>query len=137
LLTAAGTPIPDIVALAATLTNDGVVHIPGSTGTGVFAVATVNVGTSGTITATVDTGDVSLPATLTICETNPTAGTCIAAPASNVTTQINTNATPTFGLFVLGNGSVPFNPARNRILVRFLDPQGVTHGATSVAVQTQ
>jgi hypothetical protein len=137
LLTAAGTPIPDIVALAATLRNDGVVGIPGSTGTGVFAVATVNVGASGAITAMADTGGETLPVTLTICETNPTSGTCIAAPASNVTTQINANATPTFGLFVLGNGTVSFDPARRRIFVRFLDPQGVTRGATSVAVQTQ
>ena len=48
LLSASNTPVPDIVALAATPTNDGIVNIPGTSGTGVFAVATVNVGASGT-----------------------------------------------------------------------------------------
>ena len=44
LLSASATPVPDIVALAATLNNDGIVNIPGTHGTGIFAVATVNVG---------------------------------------------------------------------------------------------
>ena len=34
---ASATPVPDIVALAATLDHDGVVKIPGAPGTGVFA----------------------------------------------------------------------------------------------------
>jgi hypothetical protein len=34
----------------------------------------VNVGTSGTITATADTGNVSLPVSLTLCETTPQQG---------------------------------------------------------------
>ena len=48
--------MPDVVALAATVSNDGVVSIPGASGTGVFAVATVNVGGGGTITATKNGG---------------------------------------------------------------------------------
>ena len=47
LLSASDTPVPDIVALAVTLSNDGIVNIPGTNGTGAFAVATVNVGASG------------------------------------------------------------------------------------------
>jgi hypothetical protein len=54
-----------------------------------------------------------------------------------VTTQINTNATPTFGIFVQGNGTVPFDPAANRVFVRFKDGGNVTRGSTSVAVRTQ
>ncbi len=46
LLSASASPVPDIVALAATVNNDGIVNIPGPTGTGAFAVATVNVGSS-------------------------------------------------------------------------------------------
>jgi hypothetical protein len=46
------------------------------------------------------------------------------------------NATPTFAIFAQGNGVVPFDPANNRIVVRFKDGGGVT-GATSVPVRTQ
>jgi len=137
LFSASSTPVPDIVALAATLNSDGIVNIPGSTGTGVFAVATVNVGASATITASADTGGATLPVNINLCETNPTTGQCISAIGSSVTTQINANATPTFGIFVAGSGNVPFDPAANRISVRFKDSGGVTRGATSVAVRTQ
>jgi hypothetical protein len=137
LFSASATPVPDIVALAATLTNDGIVNIPGTTGIGAFAVATVNVGTSGSITASADTGSAALPVNIFLCETNPTTGQCISALGSSVTTQINANATPTFAIFAQGSGAVPFDPATNRIFVRFKDSGGMTRGSTSVAVRTQ
>ena len=137
LLSASATPVPDVVALAVTSTNDGIVNIPGATGTGAFAVATVNVGASGNITATADTGGASLPVNIFICQTNPGTGACLTSPAGSVTTTINANATPTFAVFVQGNGTVPFDPATNRIFVRFKDSGGVTRGSTSVAVRTQ
>jgi FG-GAP-like repeat len=137
LFSASSTPVPDIVALAATTTNDGIVNIPGTNETGAFAVATVNVGTTGTITASADTGIASLPVNIFLCETNPATGQCISGIGQNVTTQINANATPTFGIFVQGTGNVPFDPAANRIFVRFKDGGGVTRGSTSVAVRTE
>jgi hypothetical protein len=137
LLSASNTPVPDIVSLAATTTNDGIVNIPGTNGTGAFAVATVNVGASGNITASADTGSASLPMVINLCETNPANGQCISAIGPTVTTQINANATPTFGIFLQGNGNVPFDPAVNRIFVRFKDGGNVTRGSTSVAVRTQ
>jgi hypothetical protein len=136
LLSASLTPIPDIVALAATTTNDGIVNIPGTNGTGAFAVATVNVGASGSITASADTGGLTLPVNISLCQTDPATGQCISAIGPSVTTQINANATPTFGIFVQGNGNVPFDPAANRIFVRFKDSGAVTRGSTSVAVRT-
>ena len=42
LLSASTTPAPDIVTLGATFGGDGIVNIPEATGTGAFAVATVN-----------------------------------------------------------------------------------------------
>jgi hypothetical protein len=51
-----------------------------------------------------------------------------------VTQLINANATPTFGIFVQGIRNVPFDPATNRIFVRFKDSGAVTGGSTSVAV---
>jgi hypothetical protein len=125
------------VALAATPTKDGIVNISGTNGTGVFAVATVNVGASGSISASADIGEAALAVNISLCQTNPANGQCISAIGSSVTTQINTNATPTFGIFVQGVGNVPFNPAANRIFVRFQDAGGVTRGATSVAVRTE
>src|SRR5580704_8078908 len=136
LLSASTTPVPDIVALAAS-GDPGIVDIPGATGTGVFAVATVNVGASASITATANTGTASLPVTLSLCETNPASGACLAPPAASVSTTINANGTPTFGIFVTGSGTVAFAPATNRITVQFTDGSGVVRGATSVAVRTQ
>ena len=137
LLSVSATPVPDIVALAATPTNDGIVNIPGATGTGAFALATVNVGASGSITASADTGSATLPVNIFLCQTNPANGQCISAIGPNVTTQINANATPTFGIFIQGTRNVSFNPVDNRIFVRFRDSGAVTRGSTSVAVRTQ
>ena len=64
-------------------------------------------------------------------------GACLSPPASSMTTTINANATPTFGIFVAGTGNVAFNAATNRIFVRFKDAGAVTRGSTSVAVRTQ
>ena len=137
LFSASNTPVPDIVALAATPTGDGIVDLPGSLGANAFAVATVNVGSQDSITASADTGTAALPLTLSICESNPATAECLSAPAASVTTSINAGATPTFSIFVMGTGTVPFDPANNRIFVRFEDAGGVTRGSTSVAVRTQ
>jgi hypothetical protein len=137
LLSGSTTPVPDIVALAATSQNDGILHIAGTSGSNAFAVATVNVGASAQITATVNTGAVTLPLAIALCQTDPTSGQCLSPPASSVTTMVNANATPTFGIFATASGSVPFDPANKRIFVQFGDAGGVVRGSTSVAVQTQ
>jgi len=137
LLSASAIPVPDIVALAATATRDGIVNISGATGAGAFAVATVNVGASGSIIASADTGNAALPVNIFLCQTEPSTGQCISAIGSSVVTTINADATPTFGIFVQGNGNVPFDPAGNRIFVRFRDSGAGTRGSTSVAVRTQ
>jgi hypothetical protein len=137
LLSASFSAIPDIVALAATLTNDGIVNVPGATASGAFAVATVNVGSTASITASADTGAAVLPVVLSLCETSPATGLCVSTVGPTVTTQIDAGETPTFGIFVQGTGDIPFDPATNRIFVRFKDAGGVTRGSTSVAVRTQ
>jgi hypothetical protein len=55
LFSASATPVADIVALAATLNNDGIVNVLGPNGTGVFAVAAVNVGAGDSLTVSADT----------------------------------------------------------------------------------
>jgi streptogramin lyase len=135
-LSASTTPVPDIVALAAT-SDPGYVDIPGATGMGLFAVATVNLGADGTITAAADSGTANLPVTVTVCQTNPATGVCMAAAAATVTTDIPPNATPTFGIFVTGSAAIADMPGVNRIFVTFTDAGGVLRGETSVAVRTQ
>jgi hypothetical protein len=55
----------------------------------------------------------------------------------SVRTQINGSDTSTFAFFVQGSAMIPFDPASNRILVRFKDAGGVTRGVTSVALRAQ
>lgn len=141
LFSASDTAVPDVVALAATLNGDGIVNLPGASGTGVFAVATVNVGLGGPITATANTGGVSLPVTLSMCQTDPLTGCCLAGcivpTTTSIPTTIDANATPSFGIFVQGTGTVPFDPAVNRIFVSFADTGGgAVRGSTSAAVRT-
>ena len=137
LLSASATPVPDVVALAATESNDGILHIPGNSGSNAFAVATVNLGASAMITAAVNTGAVSLPLAISICQTDPTTGQCLAAAGPSAATVITGGATPTFGIFVAAIAGVPFLPATNRIFVEFSDANEVVRGSTSVAVETQ
>lgn len=136
LLSVESTQPPDIVALAATPTNDGVLRVNGTGSAGAFVVASVNLGVSAPITVSVDTGDIALPILMQICQTNPTTGACLSPPAATATTTIAGNATPTFGLFVTANSALPFFPANVRAFVRFKEASGKTRGGTSVALST-
>lgn len=138
LLSSSSTAVPDVIALAATVNNDGIVNIPGTSGVGAFAVATANVGASGTISVSADTGTSSVPVVLLVCETNSSTGACLSQPAVSVTTTISTGGTPTFAVFARSAGTaIPLNAAINRIFVRFRDGTNSVRGATSVAVRTQ
>ncbi|HVJ51833.1 MAG TPA: hypothetical protein VM689_05190 [Aliidongia sp.] len=130
------TPIPDIIALNATATQDGIVDLPGNVGVNAFALATTNLGASATITAEPFLSTAGLPVNLSICQTDPATSACLAPPAPTVTTLINTGDTPTFSVFVSGNGNVPFDPVANRINVFFVQ-NNLISGLTSVAVRTQ
>jgi hypothetical protein len=137
LLSASTTGTPDVVALAATIKNDGIVHLTGSPLVGAFAVATVDLGISGSITVGANTGSATLPLTITMCQTNPSTGQCLQTPSATVATSIANKATPTFGIFVAASTQVPLDPANSRIFVTFTDSGGAVRGETSVAVTTQ
>jgi virginiamycin B lyase len=137
LLAASATPVPDVIALGATATNDQTLHITGSTGSGAFAVASINLGAGDTMTVGADTGVSGIPVSISLCQTNPQSGQCISAIGPSVTTQINPNDTPTFGIFVTALDTVNFDPTDNRINVSFFDSTGTQRGGTSVAVETQ
>jgi YVTN family beta-propeller protein len=130
------TPTQDIIALAATAPQPGVVTVPLSTGAGAFAIATYNVGIAGTLTVSADTGAASLPINLALCPTDPATARCVQAPAASFQQSFAANAASTFSVFVGASGAIPFSPGASRIFVRFTDANGVTHGSTSVAVDT-
>ncbi|HEV2676790.1 MAG TPA: hypothetical protein VGV37_19850 [Aliidongia sp.] len=132
LFSASAQATPDVIALVAAPSGDGVLRIQGN-GANAFAVAVSNVGAAGTITASVDTGDATLPITASICQTG-TGGQCLGAAGSTASLSLAASATATFGVFVQANGQLPFAPANARIYVRFADAGQTVRGATSVAV---
>ncbi len=134
LMSASASATPDIVALAATPTANGIVDVPGNNGASAFAIATVNVGVAGNITATAESSDATLPLALFICDTN-SSGACLSPPSSAATKVIAAGETSTYTVFVNGAGSIALDPANHRVIVRFKDAGGVTRGSTSVAVR--
>ena len=132
--------VADIIALAATVLNDGIVRIHPTTGAGAFSVATVNVGDGASLQVTADTGSAMLPVQLSLCETNPATGVCInpVTPTTDpVIVTIGANETSTFSVFVASGENVPLDPVNGRVFVRFRDGAGMSRGATSVAVSTE
>jgi hypothetical protein len=140
LFSASATPVADVVALAATPNNNGIVDLTwtGAGSAGVFAVATVNMGTEDVLTVSADSGDAELPVSIAVCQTEPQTSTCLLSPEQSVTTPIPAGATPTFGVFVMAPNvtDIPLIPQTNRVFVRFKGKNGVTRGLTSVAVWT-
>jgi hypothetical protein len=135
LLSASVTPVADILALASTLTNDGVVRLPGATGSNAFAVSVSNAGSAETITAEPKPAG-ALPLVMSICQTNAS-GACLSSPAPTTTSSLGANSTATYSVFVTGTGDVPFDPANNRINILYKDAGNTVRGATGVAVTTQ
>ena len=138
LLTSSESGIPDMVTLAATFENSGYSEIEGAEGTGVFSVATSNVGEAGDVTVTADSGAAGPGVNILLCETDPITGQCTnpEIPASSVSTFAEASSTQTFAVFVQGNGqTVVDNAAVNRAFVRF-ESNNVTTGLTSVALRT-
>ena len=149
LVSASTTRTPDVVALAATASHDGILEtsISGAMATafatlpsrkasvlrhrGAFAVAAVNVGAAGVMTATARTTG-GPPVALAVLETDPATGAVI---GGNVK-PMAVNQTATFSVFALGE-SVLFDPATNRVVVEFLDEAGVVRGSTSVAITSR
>jgi YVTN family beta-propeller protein len=130
-------PVVDIIALAATTSNNGVVTVPFSqNGAAAFAVASFNAGAAGSLTISTGTGDASLPIAVTLCQTVPSTGQCQSPPAATLPIDAAAKATQTFSFFVTASGEVPFAPGTSRIFVHFLDASGTSHGSTSVAVTT-
>jgi streptogramin lyase len=130
-------PVPDMIAVGLTPSNDGFAHTGGNSGTGLFALATDNIGASASLTARVRLSNPSLPISATICKTNSTTGACLTPAAATATSTVNTNDTGTWTAFLLATGAVNADPAHNRAFVEFVDAGGIVRGSTSTAVTTQ
>jgi murein DD-endopeptidase MepM/ murein hydrolase activator NlpD len=137
LLTFDPNPVPDMIAIGLTPSNDGFAHTGGPSGTGVFAIASANIGASAQITARVRLSNSTMPINSTICQTNPNTGQCLVTPAPTVTTTINQNQNTTWGAFLQATGAIAPDPANFRAFVEFLDANGIVRGSTSTAVTTQ
>ncbi len=132
LLSSSADPTADIVALAATVDGAGTLTAQEGSGSA-FSVASFNVGATANVTVTPRAQGAPLDA-LSICETDPATGACLNTAAASVTLSIPQNGTPTFSVFMQNNTSVGFDPAGNRISVRFTEA-GIVRGSTSVAVR--
>ncbi len=132
LFSASSQPVADLIALAATASNDGVVQT-NTTGAGAFSVASVNLGAAAALTASVSGTNATVPLALSICPTD-LSGNCLQPAADTATLTVAANATPTFSVFVQAAELIAFDPANTRVRVVFTDSGGVVRGATSVAV---
>lgn len=135
LVTAEALQPPDVIALAATVDNNGIVSLPAGGGSGFFSVASVNVGAPGDFVVRPVVTGTALDG-VSICETNPVSGDCLGVAGTSVIVGIAGGDTPTFAVFVSHSADVPFLPGVNRLLVRFEDAGGVVRGRTSVAVRS-
>ena len=138
LLSSDASPVADVIALAATVTNDGIAQLDPASGAGFFALASINVGAAADISVAVDTGGVSLPVAIELCQTNPLDGQCTnpTTPSTDaVDLFVGANETPTFTIIVTASETVALDPANHRLFVRFRDASGSVRGATSVAVE--
>lgn len=133
-------PTPDVIALSATTSADGVVVLPQRASANAFTVATVNLGAEGPVRVTAIRTNTQQPVSIAICETDPLTSQCT-SPSTPVVGELALNmpagSTKTFGLFVNGTDDLEFDPAQNRVFVRFTDASGAIRGATSVALRTR
>lgn len=127
-------PTADVVAVAATLTNDGIAVIPRDSGFGLMALATTNVGVDATITAQpVDLA--GLDGVILICETDQDTADCIETPAASSTGLLAQDGTRTYSVFVNANTRLFLDATNNRTAVEFIDEFGNVRGATSIAIE--
>lgn len=124
---------PDLIAIARTPSENGIVEVPPGEA-GVFVVASSNLGGSARVTVSARSLDPELPATGLVCQTDPESSACMNPRAKTVTLDIEAGGTPTFAVFVRTEEITPFLPEQRFALQ--MHAGGQLRGATSVAVRS-
>ncbi len=126
LLNVSAVPTPDILVIGESLTADGYVRIPTAGARQPAAIAAVNIGAAGNVTVTANTGDISLPVILNLCETDAN-GVCTGPRAESLEVAFATDQIRTFNIFVQSDGrhGVANLPGLARVYFEF----GVTPAA--------
>lgn len=130
-------PVPDLIAVSATPTSDGILTLANESAAGAFAIAVANNGEAAPLTVQPVVSDPALPLTATICETDASTGACLTSRSASLEREFGAGETATYSIFIRAAGPVPFDPAQHRIAFEALDSDNVSRGATSIAVRTQ
>ncbi len=127
-----------IATFVVTPSGNNVLTIPVG-GSSAFTVAAENQSGHSLASITVETStgaNTSLPVQVSICQTNPSSGQCLAAPASTVTlSPFASDADATFAVFVTATAAIKQSPS-NEVFVLFKNPGGTVLGSASVEVVT-
>jgi hypothetical protein len=128
--------LPDIVAISATPSQDGVIRINRVGGRGVMAVAAVNIGAAGDVAVRpLDAQYMTGLAQFTVCETD-TASQCLAEPTAELIVNFAADQVRTFAVFARGQtgAGIPFYPDFLRVRLQMIhNGTGLTVGSTSAA----
>ncbi len=136
-LAATDIPVADAVALAATLSNDGILHLGGVGTTQAFVVAMFNVGVGDTIQVTADPSPPGSPLEVLLCQTDPATGNCITTQLPSLSLLVGSGTASAFGVFVKAIGPIANDPAVNRLFITFRSTSiGIVVGQTSIGVTT-
>lgn len=111
----------------ATSSGNGVVNVPVG-GEAAFSVAANNLGATSLPDINVSTST-NVPVSVTLCQTNPNDGVCLAAPGPSVLLQsLAANANVTLSVFVSAPTAIANDPAANLIFVNFEKTDGTVVG---------
>ncbi|PHP64986.1 hypothetical protein CSC94_21885 [Zhengella mangrovi] len=127
-------PVPDIIPIGVTPTQDGVLRTGGVNTPASWFAAAVNIGSSATLNVRSQLPQIN-GVSSAICELD-TGGNCTGPTGSTISVQFQPNVPKTFKITVQSSTQVPFDPANNRSALRFEDAGGL-RGETSVALTTE
>ncbi|MBL4617692.1 MAG: hypothetical protein JKY46_08335 [Robiginitomaculum sp.] len=134
-LSASTQAVPDVIAITATQNLDQIVDIAGLGKFTAYSAAAVNIGADGDFDVKAEYTGSNAPVTALLCETDPTSGACLAPPSAKVQSSILSGDISTFAVFALRNAEVAFDPANNRIRLRFTDSNSLIAGEAGIAAR--